>query len=378
MNRPSRVPFGSPFLLIAISSIASSTGLPSASLHADEALSGLANPLKADESLSKKATWQRYDAAAMAKMLRASLDEMGVIPSLIDEVAEDFLSSIESDDLDPLDAYVSVAGPIASVISQLAAQSGKNVTLAAAMVDPNAPAYGALESLPKSMRMTIRTWLGRELVRARLYDEALPVIAEVDPAESIDPAAALFYRGACYHALMMKTESLADLRRLLENKDMAPVRFTRTAQLMVADIKPLEKDSLDEVSRLMTDVTRRLDLGRHDENVKSQEQKIIDKLTKLIEKIEEQQKQQQQQMQQQAGGKPSGGDSQSTPMQDSNIASGSGNGDVDRKGIDAKDGWGNLPPAERNQAIQQISRDLPTHYREAIEAYFRKLATDGS
>jgi hypothetical protein len=37
-----------------------------------------------------------------------------------------------------------------------------------------------------------------------------------------------------------------------------------------------------------------------------------------------------------------------------------------------------LPPAKREEALQQISRDLPTHYREAIEAYFRKLATGGS
>jgi hypothetical protein len=64
-------------------------------------------------------------------------------------------------------------------------------------------------------------------------------------------------------------------------------------------------------------------------------------------------------------------------MQDSQAAGGSGNGDVDRKKIDDRDGWGNLPPAERQQALQQISRDLPTHYREAIEAYFRKLATEG-
>jgi len=63
-------------------------------------------------------------------------------------------------------------------------------------------------------------------------------------------------------------------------------------------------------------------------------------------------------------------------MNDSRAAGASGNGDVDRKNIEQKDGWGNLPPAERQQALQQISRDLPTHYREAIEAYFRKLATE--
>ncbi|TWU60792.1 hypothetical protein Poly51_10730 [Rubripirellula tenax] len=333
---------------------------------------------RAEDALKRQASWERYDAATMAKMLRSALDEIGVVPDQMDRIADRFLSSIESDDADPLDAYVAATSPMVPVVDEVVSTTSMNASLAAASTDPSTPTYGAIESLPKSMRMTLRTWLGRELVRARMYDEALPVIAEVDATESIDPAAALYYRGACYHALMMKTESLADLRRLLELQDDVPVRFTRTAQLMVADIKGLEEDSLDEISRLMTDVTRRLDLGRASETVEKQEQKIIDKLTKLIEKIEKQQQQQQQQMQQQSGGSPSGGQDQGNPMQDSNIAGGGGNGDVDRKGIDPKDGWGNLPPAERNQALQQISRDLPTHYREAIEAYFRKLATDGS
>jgi hypothetical protein len=176
----------------------------------------------------------------------------------------------------------------------------------------------------------------------------------------------------------MKKEALADLRRLLENDDDCPVRFARTAQLMIADIKPLKEDSLDEISRIMTDVTRRLDLGRTDEDVKKQEQKVIDKLTKLIEKIEKQQQQQQQQQQQASGGQGGGQGGQGSPMDDSRIAGASGDGDVDRRNIEQRDGWGNLPPAQRQQAIQQISRDLPTHYREAIEAYFRKLATDGA
>ncbi len=111
--------------------------------------------------------------------------------------------------------------------------------------------------------MTVRTWLGRELVRGRYFDEALPAIAEVDPIESIDPAATLFYRGACYHALLMKEEALADLRRLLENEKQCPVRYSRTAQMMIADIKPLKEDSLDEISRIMTDVTRRLGSWTH-------------------------------------------------------------------------------------------------------------------
>jgi hypothetical protein len=328
------------------------------------------------DALTKKASWQQYNATEMAGMLRSSLDELGVLPADMDTVTERFLSAIESEDADPLDAYVLSIRELVPVVDQLIEASSQSLVAAGSTIDPNAPAYSQLEALPKSLRMTVRTWLGRKLVRHRLYDEALPAIAEVDPVESIDPAATLFYRGASYHALLMKDEALADLRRLLENEADCPVRYSRTAQMMVADIKPLKEDSLDEISRIMTDVSRRLDLGRTDEEVKDREQKIIDKLSKLIEKLEEQQQQQQQQ--QQSGGGNGGGnqDGQASPMDDSRIAGASGSGDVDRKKIEELDGWGNLPPAERQQAIQQISRDLPTHYREAIEAYFRKLATE--
>jgi hypothetical protein len=329
----------------------------------------------ADDALERKASWQAYDATEIATMLRSSLDEMGVSPAEMDRVGEQFLAAVEQQDIDPLDAFIESSRSLVPVIDELVSQSNENATAAAAKVDPNSPTYGEVESLPKSLRMSLRTWLGRKLVRSRLYDEALPVIAEVVSTESVDPAAVLFYRGACYHALLMKKEALTDLRKLLENQDDCPVRFARTAQLMVADIKPLKEDSLDEISRLMTDVTRRLDLGRSGETVTNQEQKVIDKLSKLIDKIEEQQKQQQQQ-QQQAQGQGGGQGGQGQPMNDSQAAGASGDGDVDKKNIDQKDGWGNLPAAQRQQALQQISRDLPTHYREAIEAYFRKLATE--
>lgn len=332
---------------------------------------------QADDALDRRASWQANDAAAMSQILRASLDEIGVVPGDMDEVTDAFLAAIEKQDADPLNAFIDATRRLVPVIDELATKAGEDAVGAGASVDPNTPGYGALESLPKPMRMTVRTWLGRELVRARLYDEALPVIAEVDPTDSLDPAAALFYRGACYHALLMKKEALADLRRMLENEDDCPVRFVRTAQMMVADIKPLKEDSLDEISRMMTDVTRRLELGRSNEEVKEREQKIIDKLSKLIEKLEEQQQQQQQQQSAGGSGQSNGDPSQGSPMDDSRIGGASGAGDVDRKNIEERDGWGNLPPAERQQALQQISRDLPTHYREAIEAYFRKLATDG-
>ena len=55
---------------------------------------------------------------------------------------------------------------------------------------------------------------------------------------------------------------------------------------------------------------------------------------------------------------------------------GKGPGEVAKKNIGSESGWGDLPPKEREEAIQQIGRDFPPHYRDAIEQYFRRLAAE--
>jgi hypothetical protein len=65
------------------------------------------------------------------------------------------------------------------------------------------------------------------------------------------------------------------------------------------------------------------------------------------------------------------------PMDDSNPAQLKGEGNVDPKNIGKRDGWGNLPPKERQEVMQQIGRELPAHFRETIEEYFKRLAQDG-
>jgi hypothetical protein len=55
---------------------------------------------------------------------------------------------------------------------------------------------------------------------------------------------------------------------------------------------------------------------------------------------------------------------------------GKGEGNVANKPIGDGSGWGDLPPRERDEALQQIGKEFPAHYRDMIEQYFRKLATD--
>jgi len=339
-------------------------------------LSTLGLAAQPNNPLSKRASWKTPTNDEVIEIIRRSLDQNGFSAEKSDAVVDRWTQWVESEDVDPLTAFVQGIATVLPEVEKILKSADQSLTEAASMLESSGWLSARSDSVPPAIAASVRTWLARELVRERLYDEALPVFDSVEASDCVDPASVLFYRAVCRHSLLLKKESLADLRRLLENEEDAPVRFVRTANLMIADIKPLKEDSLDEISRLMTDVTRRLDLGRANVDVRDREQKIIDKLTKLIEKMEEQQKQQQQQQAQQSQGQGQSNGGQGQPMDDSRIAGASGQGDVDRKKIGDRDGWGNLPPAERDEALQQISRDLPTHYREAIEAYFRKLAVD--
>lgn len=236
------------------------------------------------------------------------------------------------------------------------------------------PVWTGSEETAAFPRQTIALWAGRELVRQGRFDEALPLLADLDVMSSVDPAALLFYRGCCQHWLLDRDAAVESFDRLLEREDEIPVRFARLARLLRADIASVEPESLDHIARRIRDVRRRLDLGHAGPLTREVQDGVIASLDKLIEKAE----QQQQQQGQGGGGGGAGGSGQGgqlQPMDDSRLAGGRGPGEVRKKDLGAGDGWGNLPPHEREAALQQISREYPPHYREAIEQYFKRLAT---
>ena len=99
---------------------------------------------------------------------------------------------------------------------------------------------------------------------------------------------------------------------------------------------------------------------------------MIAKLDKMIENLE---KQAQQSSASSSGGQ--GSNQPSSPMEDSVPGGQTGPGNVDPKNLGSRTDWGNLPPKEREEALQQLGKDLPSHYRDVIEEYFQKLAKDG-
>jgi hypothetical protein len=253
-----------------------------------------------------------------------------------------------------------------------------------ALADPNAAKLVAMCSAPRGQLLTpsqpwlraaapplftnnLRLSFGRWLMEQSLFDEAMEQVSGLAPSDVVAPASLLFCQSVIYHALLNKESGLKSIDVLLQGADVAPRRYVALAQLMQDDLKGLEEDTLDHIARRMDDIRRRLDLGRAGPKVRKIEKGVIDSLDKMIKKLEDEQ--------QQSASDPNSSQS-NRPADASRIAGGQGPGDVAKKDIGSKSNWGDLPPKEREEAMQQIGRDFPAHYRDAIEQYFRRLAAE--
>jgi hypothetical protein len=224
-------------------------------------------------------------------------------------------------------------------------------------------------SVPPVFANNLRLFYAQWLVHESLYDEAIEQLAGLNPDDVVAPASLLFHQGVVYRALLDRDAGLRSIDQLLQGAKTSPRRYVALARLMQADLKDLQDDTLDHIARRMDDIHRRLDLGRAGSKVRKEEDSVIKSLDKMIKKIEDQQ-------QQQAG---AGNNLQpNKPADESRPMGGNGPGEVTKKNIGSESGWGNLPPKERERAMQQIGRDLPSNYRDVIEQYFRRLAAEGA
>ena len=227
------------------------------------------------------------------------------------------------------------------------------------------------EQLAPFARNNLRVLYGRWLAQERFYDEALVQLNGLKPEEVVDPATLLFYQAVANHRLLNKKDGLAAIRRLRSEVVNPPARYDSVAMLMEADLNMLKEETLDHVARLMEDVERRLDLAHAGPVVRKVEDDVVSKLDKLIEELEKQK----------GGGGGGGGggpsgNQSSSPANQSGAAAGGGPGNVDQRNLGNRSGWGDLPAKERERALQDLAKDFPSHYRDAIEQYFRKIAAE--
>ena len=64
------------------------------------------------------------------------------------------------------------------------------------------------EKTPAIVRNNLRLWLGKWLAQERFYDEAMAQLADLQPADVVDPASLLFYQSVCHHWMLHKTDGL--------------------------------------------------------------------------------------------------------------------------------------------------------------------------
>ena len=217
---------------------------------------------------------------------------------------------------------------------------------------------------------TLKMYLTLRLIRTLRFDEAINMLNEMTPENTIDPIAVLFCKGIVCNQLLDKKAGIEAMKQFREAAEKYPTysrRFMEVAKLVENELKELdeEKESPSNISKQMGNIKRRLGQGNTDKKVQDDEKGVLESLDKLIEKLEQQQKQ---------GKMSQKGGQSNTPAEREQIMRQKGAGEVADKNIGDSDGWGNLPPKEREEALLRIEKDFPSHYRDIIEQFFRQMA----
>lgn len=325
-----------------------------------------------DSEFASEPTWQPATPDAVLDQLTQYLKAADLSAAEQSEIRNLWRSSASAiitsgDQLDRLADCLAKADDRVSVLVDFCAEPHPK---------PGVPEFAWLadSETPPLVRNNMRLFLARWLVQHRFNDEALSWTEGLTTSDVVSPEALLFYRAVAYQQIVEPDKSDAALTRLLEREEKLPLRYQKLAGLMQRDLAGLEDDSLDHISRRMDDIRRRLGQGRSGERVQEIETGVIASLDKLIKQAEDQMQQQQQSQ----GGAPSGNPQAQQPMQESQLAPMKAPGEVERRDIGHGSGWGNLPEKDREKAMQDIGREYPSHYREVIEEYFRRLAAEES
>jgi len=254
--------------------------------------------------------------------------------------------------------------------------------------DPQSPAPTAVPALFSDkkqsdfLRANLSLAYARALSNRRVHEEALEVLKTTDPAKVVDPAAYLFHRAVCEHALLQKDQAERTIDRLLQDAVDAPERYKTVAALIMLDMRTWKTKDLAEIARKMDNVERRLELARGGPATQAMQKDIVLRLDELIKKLENKAKKP---GNGNGGGCPDGsspspgngppGSNPSNPLPDSQTGGAQGSGQVDMAKLrQLAQGWGQLPEVERTRVIQQLTRGMSSKHREAIVNYFKNVA----
>jgi len=286
--------------------------------------------------------------------------------------------------------------PVVDKIAQtLAFGNADAARLLAEGRDEKAPAPTAVPALlkdarqPLFFRANLALAYGKALTGRKVYEEALETFAVVRPEDVVDPSAFFFHKAVCEHALMLKDQADGSIDRLLVDVTDAPERYRMVAALMHFDMETWKDKDLGWIARKMNNIQRRLDLKRGGKQTQKIQKEVLVRLDEMIKEIENKSKCN--------GSCPNGGscpggspgegsgsgsgsaqqNNPSSPQNDSNNGNASGTGEVDKKRVNeiAKE-WGNLPPKQRAEAMQELTRGLSPRDQAIIREYLERVQSN--
>jgi len=305
--------------------------------------------------------------------------------------AANWLKSVGKTDAASLKAFDAVwAQQDRSVLDRVADTFGLGDAEAAKLLaEARDPSHSAPQAVPAILKDTkkpsfFRNNLGlayaKSLSNRRVYEEALETLKSVKPEKVVDPSVYLFHRAVAEHGLTMKDEANHSILRLLDDAVDAPDRYKMVSILMAFEMQSWKESDIPSrlggIARKMGNAERRLELARGGPVTQKIQKDAVARLDEIIKELENQCKGDCNGGQCPGGSKPGAGQGQ-RPMPDSRIANLKGAGNVTEKDLQKMAvGWGKLPEKERAAAIQELTRDMPPKYREVIETYFRKIASE--
>jgi hypothetical protein len=256
--------------------------------------------------------------------------------------------------------------------------------------DEKAPAPTALPAAlkdakrPAFYRANLALAYGKALTLKKVYEEGLEALSAAKAEDVSDPAAYLFHKAVCEHALMAKDRADRSIDRLLVDVSDAPERYRMVASLMHFDMLTWREKDLGWVARKMDNVQRRLDLQRGGKHTQKIQKEVLVRLDEMIKELENQQKQQggggdndgncPPGNQPGNGSAPGNSPQSSNPQQDTQGGTASGSGEAEKKRMkEIADVWGKLPEKEREKVMQELRQRLPAKDRAIMDAYIAEM-----
>jgi hypothetical protein len=173
-----------------------------------------------------------------------------------------------------------------------AAKLLKDVNDVATNVPDKVPDLLKDKSKPAFYRANLSLLFAKAISSRRVYEEALEALKLVKPEDVVEPSAYFFHKAVAEHALIKKADASQTIVRLLDDVADAPDRYKMVATLMFFDMQGWKADEKDlmNISKLMDNSGRRLDLARAGKHTQDIQKKIVFRLDEVIKELENQAK----------------------------------------------------------------------------------------